>query len=979
MPDKFDLMEARAALLDPDAGVTTITERLLALESAETADVDLETLRAIRIEALQRLDNLTRDDIETALPLILGLLLPRCLEGTRGRLKEATYNAVVYRERLVDWVDGFAGPDRSRLRDRVLDELLAALQGGSRDGASLTIAQIGFRRPDVAHALWDLVDTDTEEGGDIALFALSRLGITNQGRARVLDAANARAATGRFNLLLINVYRILSEPSSIGMIRERWLTPEVGDEQERISLSLGILADIADAHADDSATQERVWSAIVEVIGRSPELAFREVYLSTLSSKVNHPMVVPTLLRFLQDESGESEGAVYRRYLLQLRAAEAVRPMQLAGWRSTDLESVKGVLLADATRDTRAQGRFQTMPMRVKESAWGTLLCLAETRALDGDVVDEAVAQETNGLVSQEVSKSLACVRLPQMPESLINWATADFDGERDDPGMAWAGRMGAIRLARSAASRAAFDALRRSGFTFGGRILQQSVDALAEVSVTLAREGDRDIGDILADSLSTHEHPRIRTLAIGALEVMAREGILSLTEFRRIAATLHDETIPNLERGFAMSALGFAPDNALDESTMELLRTQADSDSDDLKWRALEALARLGALERDEMRLGRHLGLERGKGGWQATMSESYPRWAAFVLGILYRRQPKTFAGPLAQIIRVADWPIAVQALGQVEREHESRGGPVPEEIARATIARIHDRQTTEAAELDLLEIAGRLFARELVRESWDSVWDRWLPDAREALARSLGVAPHRDTVSHGRANALLFALCGDGMYAVRHAAYRSLARHWIEPLAKTCRIWAQSEDIRTRERAAEACAWLMEGDPSPVEIVRQLREDIEPSVRDIANESLRSQRERQWASDYTRRLVAIAERPDNSSLPMWCYGRALGTVGNEETIDNLQEITSSKHLAPHLRYWYECTIDVTTKRWREVTGHWPESWVSQRGVIEEVDGAIDADDRSEGTPMHFTLWGLPPRTLAERFAWEASARPLI
>ncbi len=67
MGNDFDIMEVHRAVLDPDADVPTIAGQLRQLDKIDTAIIDADDLRAVRIEALRRLDALTRADIASAL------------------------------------------------------------------------------------------------------------------------------------------------------------------------------------------------------------------------------------------------------------------------------------------------------------------------------------------------------------------------------------------------------------------------------------------------------------------------------------------------------------------------------------------------------------------------------------------------------------------------------------------------------------------------------------------------------------------------------------------------------------------------------------------------------------------------------------------------------------------------------------------------------------------------------------------------
>src|SRR5262249_37529890 len=139
-------------------------------------------------------------------------------------------------------------------------------------------------------------------------------------------------------------------------------------------------------------------------------------------------------------------------------------------------------------------------------------------------------------------------------------------------------------------------------------------------------------------------------------------------------------------------------------------------------------------------------------------------------VVGILYVRDPGTFAPATADLLREGDWTVVVQ-LSPFLR---SGPRPAPEPVVGAVLERVRGAGP-EMGEAALIPLVAALAPDRLASESGSGMFS-WPPQVRAALADALARSPAPDDLNR-RVN-LLPVLMGDGQYGVRRAAFRAMAR---------------------------------------------------------------------------------------------------------------------------------------------------------------------------------------------------------
>jgi hypothetical protein len=164
---------------------------------------------------------------------------------------------------------------------------------------------------------------------------------------------------------------------------------------------------------------------------------------------------------------------------------------------------------------------------------------------------------------------------------------------------------------------------------------------------------------------------------------------------------------------------------------------------------------------------------------------------------------------------------------------------------------------------------------------------------------------------------------------------------------------------------RAAEAAAWL---EPVPADgPIATLAFDPEPDVRETFARCRRERQERDWAGGYLGHVLAV--RDGNSLLKAWKFGRVLERVGDDKTLERLEE-QRRQDLPPGVRHWLGRLIKKLRARWDEVTRSWPEPWFARRGRLERVE-ALVGDDAVKAKQIACWLWQVPATDLVQFSVW--------
>ena len=951
-------------------------------EMQESKQLSVKDRYGLQVVGFRRLRDLVAETPSAAEPLILQHLLPACLETH----PDASVELHQHRECLAQWLDQY--PDeavRFELRNKVLDAVLPFLGSPEPLPACSVVSQIGYRNGEIVESLWDIVERDDNRTGDVALATLTALGVPIDQRESILTELHKRAAA-RYNLSLVSALVWLADPTSVQVAHDAWL---VSDEYKLQAFDKSLVFNayraVLDAKSDDHALQDQIWQLLVGLVDQRPDQFSREFSLGQTAPVCNSILVVPKMLEWLgkDTENGESS---WEHYLTGLRLEECVRPRQLEGWESLDETPAFELLRHDACHDTGTDGFWTTREDMVKKKAWETLLRAGYAGGLEW--FDEAVLSETGRFLQKSIIEWFALFRFDSLPATINKWITEEIDESfSNKDSREFMRRAAATRMARSSASREAFNMLANFGSTHDGKAMMHSVYALAEVALYLVRKGDESIVDELVQIVVHRTEEHQRTAAAYAIEHIAStfpSAVLKYTE--QLVPILYDFKREPYERGTLLNALAHLEDWEIPDKILQDMKTWAHRPD---KWEgggSLAVLARRGYLHNDYRLLTEVLSLRQIDEKWDIIANTERFEWAPYSIGLLYYHHPDLFAPAIASLIRELEWFSAPQIFEWLDYLHSGRSQPaLAEEIKDALVQRIHDKQLGAYSEAETFYVLGKLAPTKLVEEQWQDEWERWLPDSRVALANALGEA-RVDSDLLSRATHQLELLAGDGQVAVRRAAYRGLARQSMDALYRFClsRSDPEASTVELRRRAAEACGWLdhvtdTDGKDSVSVLYHQLVTDQEKVVRDAAQRAWEEQRQRVWTNRYSSVVTGVKGQTNQEILDAWRYGAALVRIGDDSCIEILREHLGSNSHPPNVRYWIQQIIEDMQETWRKTTQKWPEPWFAWKGAIEEGRGKIH-NLRKEAVEINYSIWSQPRAAPSEppRFTWGGAIWPV-
>lgn len=763
--------------------------------------------------AFDRMREATEDAPDVAAPLIITRLVPWLIASAPNA---ADYARLRGREVVREWLDQYVEAVRSRLTVQVLDVLHASLrehQHVSLEAVCWTIAGIGRRRPDLVDQLWKVANAHDDAAGDAALRALASLGTVDQERPRLLRALHKRLRR-RVAPVLIGTMETLADTSSIALLRVA-LEQLLAEQQPSFAYAYGLqtLATIAAAHPDNDRVQDNVWSTIYSLYQRSPKFSAASLLLgSGVAPQCNAHAVVPDLLAVVPTYKGHEDAPAHQRHLLYRRAGECIRPRQLAGARDPISAEVRSLVERDAAENTGYTRNFATTVTLLKNSAWSMLLHFGDPIVLSPVFLEEAVFGEESVYVRGGLMERLASFRWEPLPPPVVAWITDPFDLTRATVSDALPIRKGATLLARSAATREAFEALLYFGFTFEHQALRDSATALASVALRLTRQGESGIVEALIDATGTGHPQHRRSAALHALEVLAGEHLLDPHHAVALLTLVGTTTRETADRRAALGVLAailwaYAQGSRGEEHT----RRGGDQigDYSDHLWgdmrgtmrylalsngeiadSATEALAQCGALIDMPDALMKHLPLrpvdsgDRDRiansphdadtsvavgnvvSGWELTRMIKN-EWEVRVIATLYVQAPDQLSPAMATLLNTASafemMPL-VWALGSAhgpsseqdkdgsQHPQHGRRRSVPQAVRGAVRARLKEGgKYPFGTSEELIEIAARIMPTEVLHQDWSKHWASWSWRERRALADALAEAALAAGVSGG------------------------------------------------------------------------------------------------------------------------------------------------------------------------------------------------------------------------------------
>lgn len=951
------------------------------LERAQSVDDLLSLLRAIpqrddatyrgfgpevACDALARVASLTVESPESAAAIILECLLPWCLqtEFDPGDSQNSAMLGYRFRKLLKDWIYAYPQDQMPDVRQPILNAVLLQLSIAPTKELVWVLGTIGYGATAVKNALWAL-STRPDDLVDRALGVLAGLGVTPEERERLFDIVGGRIRAGHLTRGVLFAVQELAGPDRIELafdLLELAIARHAAEDNIDFAVAVSAATRAVDRCEESSPVHEQMWSILrnhFRTVQMSGDYAYRCNTRGTIRDYVEQLLA--------NEVYGDPEIAACSTLS---RLGKLAKPNQLPGWDEVATSVFADFLAEAACKDTGIKGRFATTRMDLKEEAWETALTIACPRLEDW--LDPAVTDETNPYAAHKICQTVACLRLQQLPERLLN-AIVSTEMVDDENGHSFR-QIGFMEVARSSCTRDALDALLNFGLTRDGHVLLTTVDAITDAARARIRAGDSDVIQKVIRMTATTQEKRHREAAIDVFCRLCMRELVAETYVYHLREFATDEGLDEFSRGSALEAIGFVTPKGV-EGWRDWVHKLARSDGSDLGWRACEVLIRRDwVFDDDESWLFHRLGLEIVESEVQLRHTDGANGWSAFLIGLLFRRNPVRFRRAVADVLTQAPSDAVYQMLNSVT----FLGAKCPDVVSDALFNRIIVANNDAHADIPLFNVLATVAASKLLVLREESNWCEWRVEARVALCTAIRAVGCEDAGRRPAVVECLSAFMCDAAFQVRRVAYRAAAGLAPEHLGSICKAWSQSADIEFRKRAAEAAAWL------PVELYSDnavsdlgFSWDVEPSVRDIWVSVLSDRRQRNWANRYVERILELCRNDADPVLKAYRYGRALTIVGDDHSAASIEDFLAGQDLQPNVVHWLAKIVEELRKNWKKTTEKWPGPWSHEPGTIEDVNGEIVFGDGTRN-PASFSLWCRHRSGPSNRTSWGGVAEPI-
>lgn len=873
------------------------------------------------------------DEIED---IILNSLLPECfINDSESRV------VIQYRDLLKDWLDQYPDDFRNQIRDKVFEDLLQRTKNNPTESILTTFSVLGYRTTKIFNTLWELVESN-DNLSDKALVTLSWLGVPSEKLNIFINELN-KGAQNRYNNHLLWALARYGNKKSVEIICEYWLDPQqTKNLNVDVSLAFTAIREILNRCDEDTEYQDRIWSRLVNIVEINPEKLYWDFDIGHIPSACNSSLVVPQLLNWAGNNPRWFKNPSWTRHLSALRLEECVKPNQMRGWARIISQEVLDAYKLDACQNTKNDGFFTTSENSVKKTAWETLLRLGYSDVLNW--FGEAIAVEDGRFTQQAVMNFLSCFHLDSLPSQSVIWVKEIYDDQDESDGRELSRRMAATQLLRSTASLDAFDVLVNFGYTRDGQILLQSTNAISEVALHLIEHGHNSVIQTLVDKISNPSEYRIRLAAAGALEEIAiRKPQLVKKYVNDIIAVVLDEKREDIERGTLLTCLGHITGWNIPTKLIKKLLDWAPKFDRWLGGGSMYLLTNHRMIENYPELVKKTLKLQLRDNNYELLDNEQTFEWAPYIIGILYSQNVDAYASVVASLLDTNDWRIASQIIRQLQYVHRENR-VVPDEVMNALINRAMYRQSTIYSETEVFRFLAEVAPDTLAETEWEQVLTKWMPNAQVELADALGKAAISSGYI-GKSLQKLEILAANSVYAVRRAAYRSIANISQEHLYQLCEYWFQDSSLEFNLRASEACGWLDDEieDKKGFAIIHDgVSTHPERRVRETAKITWEERRQRIWSEQYLEIALQVKGNSNQDVFDAWCYGEALTQVGDDDTKIRLNHHIANETLPPNVRYWLRRIYKNLEKKWKQKTQKWPDPWIDLSGMIEIGSGKL-------------------------------------
>jgi hypothetical protein len=910
------------------AGTVTEVRQVLADLDRLAVETPTNGIRDVIDQALRSLQTLTAADPLQAVPVLVDDLLPRCLQPDQPGDEERWPRFDVL---LREWLQTLPDGPRVEVRRTAVPRALKASHGDGVRNALRVLSSIGYGAPKVLRRLDDLWARRSDETGDYALAVRAWLCPHPLGRLRRnLHQRIPRA----LNRPLLATAKALGNRETVELIWGHWLSQNRSgaDSQIRLELALTLLVDIA-ARYTDSSLPNLVWRYLLELSQLQPgRIASLLALGSNVATRLPAEDVVPELLRRAGRESSHG------RYLHYLRLTECALPTHLRSWNTVSLENLVPVR-EEAVRSTKVRGPVMTVEVNLKQKAWDVLLCSADTQAVG--LLAQAVEVEESPYSRHLFLELAGCLAPAPLSPTIATLVEGHAPPDWPKEGLLLA-QIGAIRAAHGAADQSSFETLLEYQPLGGDGVLLSAVEALADATITTPH-GRRRRTRRLLGAAENAPSPHTRATAAAAVASLVEREQLHSDELLRAARLAAEQSVDEQARRallFAFAVQRFPLPDEIVDYAQRVLDDATGAESNVLYAPALALVARVRGHETDDRFLATRLGLLVGESGVDIELpvvSESVPH----IVARYFVASPARFAPAISTLVRTGAVDVLSAVLPSINNVR-----PVPLEVLDTLALRVR-RADEGLFEPPVLHTLARIAPKYLLSPVRSNV-ENWLPQARAELADILGSTGALEQEQSQSRFDLLVRLAGDGVYAVRRAAYRAAARCDPDKFLALVTSWGmatEGEGEGPRRNAAEAAGWLPH---APLRTgLAALAWDREPGVRLTFRRMLAERDERLRAARYATHVCSV--RHPRDVIRKWRYGVALAQIGDDATLNRLDERLATR-IHPAVRLWLERIRKAVQQRWDETTRKWPEPWFTRRGHLEQFMGTFRS---LEGGPL--------------------------
>jgi hypothetical protein len=913
----------------------------------------------LALEGISKLQELCRTQPAYLKEAITKAALPACLRHSSEFNDQ--YILLLTREAFGKWLQDLP----TELFINVVEEchtiLVHALSGESFEAANWTLTQIGYRTSRVVGALENYLSSKDEKKRLVALATLISLGGIEEKRSSYLEVA----MVGFPETILPAHSAILPDlvdESSITLLRAAYLERPKEFAEKHQELLIAVTAGLA-ATTSSEAVHDLIADTLFRISGHCEGALEGAILIrGKLLQVINSQRVIQFLTRVISESTNASDKTSGHLRLALLRLADCYLPEHLRGCEEIDSASVVPCLKTVLLSDDHYVGRNSTPLNDLKLHAVEALLRFGRDELIDDtpDVIDG----EKRHYTLFEFIETVSIFQFEQLPKKIKEYITEKKNLEKEQDSELIL-RLSASRLARSTATREAFETLLKPGLQYAGSTMRDTVEALADVSLALARdEVNREyvVTSLLALLRRDVKEPQISgiTRAINTIALsgyVADEYLAQLTDYLLNVAGDPDP----FDGGQIVNALsGFNPE-LIPANIRDKLKEWARGQDNWLSWRSIEALINLGLFAENEAWLCPKIGLSRQNNEWRWQDGPAVSKWGSVYVVLLFGKDQDSFAQAVGDVLLDRNWEGSERATMTLAGVYENRRLPENSIIGEALVQRIKQRNRPNSADLAVFRYLPIIAPLTLAKTKWQEMWNNWTSSARAALGDAFGcltsLAHQAEITAH------LDVLLTDIHFGVRRSAARSLSEVNAEAATTVFSSLASSSDIKKRVRAAEMLPYI-ESDELPV-----LLQDEAKQVREASEKGMTARSQMLLAETLLGKVLSVRDPSNKEMLQVAKYAQALTKVGDDSTLSRLAENLSREIMPSRVRLLKSSLHKKLSQEWEKRRRNWPEPLSQVRGSITTGTGILEIGERT--VAVRYELWLTSSEQSTDRFNW--------